>query len=332
MPRLISRHMLAREAVLLLLKLYGQEPGFVRGRAALRKRHQALHDDLAREAQTLASMIFSTPASLLAQSSESVSRSILVTDKGISIDESEGSAACAHGASRVYTIRELLGPSFEWPSRDVFRSLELGLTMRLSGVLNPQRVRQLKNADQTREQCKRVMAALHDVEHFLESQVKPYALKWKLRADWGVSAILDSEYDAIPPLRSMLESMSELRLEDMDWLAPPLDRSYDGSLDLQVPLVAATGLDRRLILQKLAKELRSHQQRLKNAGFVEYPSSLSWHARWWFEHYVKGKSYDEISEMVCQDGLGPIASYQRNVGTAVREFSRIIGIDPKTLK
>jgi hypothetical protein len=67
----------------------------------------------------------------------------------------------------------------------------------------------------------------------------------------------------------------------------------------------------------------------KEIGIKEYPSRIAHHARWWFEHYVNGRTYEEIADMEVKTPGGSLISYAKNVGIAVNKFSKLIGINMK---
>jgi len=101
-------------------------------------------------------------------------------------------------------------------------------------------------------------------------------------------------------------------------------------LKITVPASALIFWGRERVLAELAKRLKHYEDEIKAKGFRENPSRLEKHARWWFEYYVHGKTFDQIAAMETYIG-GPIP-YAANVGAAVRRFSKLISIDPKSLK
>jgi hypothetical protein len=111
----------------------------------------------------------------------------------------------------------------------------------------------------------------------------------------------------------------------MPW-APPLP-----PLKIEVSSWALIYRGRKPVMDDIAKKLEEYEKKIKETGLHEYPSAMDRHAKWWFQHYVKGKTYDQIAEMECH-GNGSIIGYQRNVGSAVRAFSRTVSIYPKTAK
>ncbi len=81
------------------------------------------------------------------------------------------------------------------------------------------------------------------------------------------------------------------------------------------------------ITSEIADRLYDYEKKLKQIGIKEYPSSLVRHARWWFEHFVNGKKYDEIAQQETYTPGGSIISYAKNVGIAVRKFGKLVGIN-----
>jgi hypothetical protein len=155
------------------------------------------------------------------------------------------------------------------------------------------------------------------------------AYKWKLRAPWAGHVLFQS--DVLDSWKSSgLNGKVDICLEDYGLLypwPPPLP-----PLEIKVPSWALVHLGREELLEAIGHRLKEYEDQLKQAGLKEHPSGIHRHALWWFQHYVKGMKFDQIAETECQDGTGPVISYERNVGSAVRKFSRLIGIDPKTLK
>jgi hypothetical protein len=122
----------------------------------------------------------------------------------------------------------------------------------------------------------------------------------------------------------------DVPLEQLDLLypwPPPIS-----PLEIRVSSWAFVLYGRKQIQVEIARKLKEYEARLKALGLTEYPSSLGKHARWWFEHFVHGKGYDDIAQEEIYTSGGSLVSYARNVGDAVREFSRLVGIDTTNLK
>jgi len=155
------------------------------------------------------------------------------------------------------------------------------------------------------------------------------AYKWKLRAPWAGHVLF--HLDILDSWRSFgLPEEVDVCLDGFSNLypwPPPLP-----PLEIKVPSWALVHLGREGVLEMIGVRLKEYEDQLKQAGLKEHPSGIERHVRWWFQHYVKRMKFDKIAEIECQHGTGPVISYQRNVGSAVRKFSRLIGIEPKTLK
>jgi hypothetical protein len=157
----------------------------------------------------------------------------------------------------------------------------------------------------------------------------PLTNKWKLRAPWAIPTLI---YCDIFDLMAVMGLPTEI-----DVPIDSLIRLYPWSIplpDLEITISpwAFFVSGKEQIQRGIAKKLSQYESKLKMAGFHEFPSALGKHAKWWFEHYVHGKTYDEIAQMeVYTPGSTPI-TYARNVGEAVRRFSKLIGIEPKALK
>jgi len=132
------------------------------------------------------------------------------------------------------------------------------------------------------------------------AQLQPYfdglddlAHKWNLRARWAVLMLAFLDILDCWKARGMPAEF-DIPLEKFDSLypweppAPPLT--------IAVPAWAIVLLGRKVVLKELAKKLRQYENQIKAVGLKEYPSALRMHARWWFEHYVKGKTYAELEK------------------------------------
>jgi len=104
------------------------------------------------------------------------------------------------------------------------------------------------------------------------------------------------------------------------------------SLEVGASSLAFMRCDNKDIIKQISQRLILYEDELKKAGLRERSSALESHARWCFLHYVQNKPYDKIAQMETYTLGGSLISYSRNVGTAVRRFSRLVDINPKTLK
>lgn len=150
--------------------------------------------------------------------------------------------------------------------------------------------------------------------------------KWKLRAPWAVITL--SLFD----LSKLLDMPDEIDipLEGLESIYPwaaPLP-----PLEIKIPAWAIILFGREAIQDEVTEKLKEYEGDIKGKGLREYPSALNMHARWWFEHYLHHKTYDEIAQDEVYTLGGSLISYAKNVGAAVRTFSRLIGIDPKVLR
>jgi hypothetical protein len=155
------------------------------------------------------------------------------------------------------------------------------------------------------------------------AQLQPYfdglgqlAHKWKLRARWAVLTLFILDILDCWKAKGMPTEF-DIPLEKFDSLypweppAPPLT--------IAVPAWAVVLLGRKVVLKEVAKKLRQYGNQIKAAGLKEYPSALKTHARWWFEHYVKGKTYAELGKEFPRVG-------QETIKRKVWEFSKLVGI------
>ncbi len=90
-------------------------------------------------------------------------------------------------------------------------------------------------------------------------------------------------------------------------------------------------------LKHIGRRMDEYEQRVKEKGYKEYPSKLKKHAWWWFEHFIHGSKFEDISGLEAQaiaklplksGGKGPCAPYGKNIGAAVGKFSKLIGVNP----
>jgi len=155
------------------------------------------------------------------------------------------------------------------------------------------------------------------------------ASRWKLKAPWaGPMLYLHVMHDCLKGLG--VPDTIDVPLEQMDLLypwPPPIP-----SLEIKVSSWAFVFYGRKEIQARIARKLEAYEDELRVIGMAEYPSSLEKHAKWWFDHFVYGKKYDDISQEEAHTPGGSVISYAKNVGEAVRKFSRLIGIEIKNLK
>jgi hypothetical protein len=180
-----------------------------------------------------------------------------------------------------------------------------------------------------------------DMSHRLEQmkniclELRPYfadlrqlAYRWNLRAPWaGPMLHQDYLHDCLKTLGmpDAIDVASE-QLELLYPWPPPVP-----PLEVKVSAWALVLFSREELQIDISRRLKTYEDQLKALGLREYPSSLKRHARWWFEHFVHGKKYDDIAQEEAYSQGGSLVSYGRNVGDAVRRFSRLIGIDIRNL-
>jgi len=161
------------------------------------------------------------------------------------------------------------------------------------------------------------------------AELQPYfdgleklAEKWKLNAPWAVGALFT--IDMIELLSYEPPGISHIPLEMFEqiipWL-PPLPR-----LKIEVSAWTFFVYSRDEIISEIKDRLFDYESRLKETGIKEYPSRIAHQARWWFEHNINGKTYDEIAGMEGEIPGGSLISHAKNVGIAVKKFSKLIGI------
>ena len=169
------------------------------------------------------------------------------------------------------------------------------------------------------------------------AQLQPYfdtlsklAYRWKLRASWAAPMLVIYDMFDVLRIKGLMPDEIDLPLEEFNslypWL-PPLP-----TLEIKIPAWAIVLQGREKVLAEVGKKLCQYEKEIKAIGLTERPSSLQKHAKWWFEHFIHGKKYDDIAQEEAYTPGGSSISYARNVGEAVRRFSRLVGIDIKNLK
>ena len=161
------------------------------------------------------------------------------------------------------------------------------------------------------------------------AELQPYfdgleklAEKWKLNAPWAARALFT--IDMIELLSYEPPEISYIPLEMFEQIMPwppPLP-----PLKIEVSAWTFFVYSRDEIISEIKDRLFDYESRLKETGIKEYPSSLIQHARWWFEHNVIGKTYEEIAAMEAKISGGTLIPYAKNVGMAVNKYSKLIGL------
>ena len=175
---------------------------------------------------------------------------------------------------------------------------------------------------------KKAMTRMQQSSKKLESyfvDLDKLVFKWKLRSNWaGPILFIYDMFDCCRFFGIVMPDTVEIPIESLGALylwPPPME-----DLIVRVPSWAFFLLGREEIEKEISEKVSQYENQIRSRGYHEFPSSLKRHARWWFMHYVKRKKYDEIAgiEAALPDGK-PV--YERNVGVAVRKFSKLIGID-----
>lgn len=163
-----------------------------------------------------------------------------------------------------------------------------------------------------------------------ENALTDLAYRWQLKAPWvGHVLLLNHIQDMIINIMPQDIRNADIPVE---MLEPFLPSAPLPPLSFQVNAYELMFSGRQEIQDKFAKALADYENELKSLGWRELPSALERHAYWWFEHNVHKKTYDEIAQMETYTPGGSLISYARNVGTAVKNFSKLIGIETKPLK
>ena len=156
------------------------------------------------------------------------------------------------------------------------------------------------------------------------------AYKWKLRAPWAVMILMLYDMNDVLRIKGLIANEMDIPLELYELMYPweaPLP-----SLEVTVPAWALILEGREKVMAMIRKKLQNYESQLKASGLKEHPSSIEKHAKWWFEHHIHGKKYDDIAQGETHSPGGSCISYARNVGRAVRKFSILVGISLKDLK
>jgi len=175
-----------------------------------------------------------------------------------------------------------------------------------------------------------------EYEEILE-RLEPYtralndlAYRWNLRAPWAADELLSDDVDDVAGEIFKAAGVA-IPVEDIPSCAQFI-LPFLSPLEVELPWWSFVTQGRQRILAAISKKLAVYEAMLKAKGAQEFPSSLEAHARWWFQHHVRHKTYDEIAQLEVYTAGGKLVSYAKNVGAAVRKFSRLIGINPQNLK
>jgi hypothetical protein len=151
------------------------------------------------------------------------------------------------------------------------------------------------------------------------------AYRWRLKARWiGRVLLLDHVFEVT--VNAIPEDVRSAEIP-VEMLEPFLPSAPLPPLKFKVNAYELMFSGRQEIQDKFAKVLADYENKLKSLGWREIPAAIENHARWWFEHRVHNKTYDEIAQLEIHTPGGSLISYARNVGTAVRKFARLLGIE-----
>jgi len=140
------------------------------------------------------------------------------------------------------------------------------------------------------------------------------AWKWKIRAPWAVLVL--SQYDIFDLLKSKgFPEEVDIQLEQYENIYPwpvPLP-----PLEIKIPAWAAILMGKKKIEIEIARRLEQYEKQLKETGLEGYPSSIEKHARWWYEHYVGGKTYKQVAAKFPE-------ALEETIKRGVWKFSKLI--------
>jgi len=158
------------------------------------------------------------------------------------------------------------------------------------------------------------------------TQLTSLAYEWNLRASWAGDKLLDEDVESIVSQlfkEAGVPELGDLIAEELvkgSWEFMPSTVSK-GVYPLTVKISPADFLlqGRQEIVVGLRKMLAQREKELREAGFEDFPSAVKRHAEWWFDHYVKRKTYAELEMQFPQAG-------QETIKRKVWEFSKLVGI------
>lgn len=165
-------------------------------------------------------------------------------------------------------------------------------------------------------QLKRIMLMYRKLGpyfHDLEQLVS----RWKLRASWAGPILHLYDLHNFFKVIGMATDAVDVPLDQLDLLYPwpaPL-----APLEIKVSAWAFVFDGRKQIQAEIAKKLEDYEDQLKAVGLKEKPSALEVHARWWFEHFVRGKTYRELEQQFPRVG-------QETIKRKVWEFTKLAEI------
>jgi hypothetical protein len=152
-----------------------------------------------------------------------------------------------------------------------------------------------------------------------EKELRDLAYSWHFKSKKsGIILILSHIYDLV----GFGMERNEIVIETpVDVIEPLLGRLSLPPLIFKVSAYELMYSDQGEIVQEFVKELSDYRLKLKSIGWKELPSALKIHAFWWFEHYVHGRSYKEISAEQSPE------LNENSVRQAVFRFRNLLGIE-----
>jgi hypothetical protein len=181
------------------------------------------------------------------------------------------------------------------------------------------------------------LSQLQESYDSLFGQLAPYVLRlrtladnWNLRAPWAGGELMWRHIHKIQQdILNVAGVASLFELSDQQiqrFVNTEKGLLPSDNLPINVLLLYLAG-GRLGLTNKLNNRLKEFEQKLKAAGAKEPPSARRTHAEWWFDHYVYGKEFPEISNKLAlnDDEGGP---EPKNIEKAVFKFSEFLNIKP----
>ncbi len=173
-------------------------------------------------------------------------------------------------------------------------------------------------------------------------------IKWKLPIHEPPRLVLYKEIESIPlsgvlPEYDLYQLLPKKGIITEGGMLP--DNVSSNKIPHPVPPLRVTVTFWALVLagreealNHIGRRLDEYEQRVKLKGYKEYPSRLKKHASWWFEHFVRGKKFEDISSQEIlgmanlvpkSEGKLPYPPYAKSIKAAVAKFSKLIGVNPE---
>lgn len=174
--------------------------------------------------------------------------------------------------------------------------------------------------------------------HRLQKYLAPYFLKlgnlagiWNLRAPWAAEELLQRDL-----LRAeqnifnaagveMFDNLSSRQIQNMFGPEGRTLSSYNYPINC-LALYRAGG--RLGLVNEFSKDLVEFEKQLKASNSREIPSSLKKHAEWWFDYYIHGIDFHDISFNIVTNNEKRTTSPE-NIRLAVVKYSKLININPE---